>query len=529
VSVRVLVVEDEFLIGLDIAGQLADAGFEVLGPVPSVAKALELVAQPGCDVAVLDVNLGGATCEPVAEKLRACGKPFVVLTGYSPHNLAPSFNDATILTKPPCIDDLLAAVRRCVDVSLMLSAMAAELQASHATLERKVEERTHQLELANLAKTRFIAAASHDLRQPLHALGLLIGQLDLGTNRADRRQIIARVGTAVSNLNELVNALLDISKLDTGAVNPDIRSFPIEPMLRNIETLSLATAREKSLRLRVPISDVWVRSDCVLLERILLNLVSNAIRYTERGGIIVGCRRRGDSVRIEVRDTGIGIPADQQEKIFGEFYRVGGIEAGGAGLGLGLAIVDRLCRLLKHPLELASICGKGSRFSLTVPLAPAQSEPSAASDSLLDLARPFADRFVVIIDDDKLVLDGVGGLLRGWGCHVSAFTSAAAAKASLMERCRVPDLIICDHHLTKGETGAKVIPDLRRTLNAPIPALLITGDISPERKQEAEMGGYELLQKPAPPMTLLAKLQLVWMQRAAIEMPTNSHRKASNS
>jgi CheY-like chemotaxis protein len=166
---------------------------------------------------------------------------------------------------------------------------------------------------------------------------------------------------------------------------------------------------------------------------------------------------------------------------------------------------------------------------LTVPLAPPQSEPSAASGLLLGLARPFADRFVVIIDDNKLALDGLGGLLRGWGCHVSAFTSAAAAKAFLMKRCLAPDLIICDYHLSNGENGAEVIPDLRRMLNAPIPALLITADISPERNQEAKTGGYDVLQKPAPPMILRAKLQRVWKQRAAIQMSTISDRQPSTS
>ncbi len=174
--------------------------------------------------------------------------------------------------------------------------MAARLQESYATLEGKVVERTRQLEAANLAKTRFLAAASHDLRQPLHALGLLVAQLDADTNRADRRRIVARIGTAVSVMNDLFNALLDISKLDAGAVAPDVAAFPIDPLLRKIENMFAADARAKRLRLRVMPSGAWVRSDRVLLERVLLNLVSNAVRYTERGGIVVGCRRRSTTV-----------------------------------------------------------------------------------------------------------------------------------------------------------------------------------------------------------------------------------------
>jgi signal transduction histidine kinase/CheY-like chemotaxis protein len=397
--------------------------------------------------------------------------------------------------------------------------MAARLQDSYATLEGKVVERTRELELANLAKTRFLAAASHDLRQPLHALGLLVAQLNADTNRADRRRIVAQIGTAVSVMNDLFNALLDISKLDAGAVEPEVTAFPIDPLLRKIENMFAGDARAKSLRLRVLPSAAWVRSDRVLVERILLNLVSNAVRYTERRGIVVGCRRGGETLRIEVWDSGIGIPEDQQQNIFREFYQVGGGRMGGAGLGLGLAIVDRLCRLLGHRLDLTSTQGKGSRFSVTVPRVPAQFEPAEIPHPLRAMIQPFTGKFVVVIDDDRLVLDGVCGLLRGWGCQVSASTSSGAALASLFELHEKPDLIISDHHFTHGETGIAVIERLRHTFNAPIPALLVTGDISVERKQEAEAGGYEMLQKPVPPMTLRATMSEILKPRGSIDAP----------
>jgi signal transduction histidine kinase/CheY-like chemotaxis protein len=393
--------------------------------------------------------------------------------------------------------------------------MAARLQDSYATLEGKVAERTRELELANLAKTRFLAAASHDLRQPLHALGLFVAQLNADTNRADRRRIVARIGTAVSVMNELFNALLDISKLDAGAVAAEITSFPIDPLLRKIENMFAAAARAKSLRLRVLPSAAWVRSDRVLLERILLNLVTNAVRYTERGGIIVGARRRGDALRLEIWDSGIGIPKDQQQNIFREFYQVGGTREGGPGLGLGLAIVDRLCHLLDHRLELASTQGKGSRFSVSVPQAPAQIESAEIPHPLRAVLQPFTGKFVVVIDDDRLVLDSVCGLLRSWGCEVSASTSSDAALASLLELDERPDLIISDHHFTHGENGIAVIERLRHAFDAPIPALLVTGDISVERRQEAEGGGYDLLQKPVPPLTLRAAMSDILKQRAS--------------
>jgi signal transduction histidine kinase/CheY-like chemotaxis protein len=399
--------------------------------------------------------------------------------------------------------------------------MAARLQDSYATLEGKVIERTRQLELANLAKTRFLAAASHDLRQPLHALGLLVAQLNADTSLAERRRIVARVGTAVSVMNDLFNALLDISKLDAGAVAADLTAFPIDSLLRRIENMFASDIREKSLRLRVLPGDAWVRSDRVLLERIILNLVSNAVRYTEHGGIIVGCRRRGAALRIEVWDSGIGIPEDQRQNIFGEFYQLDA-HAGRAGLGLGLAIVDRLCRLLDHPLELTSTPGKGSRFAITVPQALAQIEPAEPSHPLQAAIQPFAGKFVVMIDDDRLVLDGMDGLLRGWGCRVSASTSSGAALASLVGLQQRPDLIISDHHFSHGETGIGVIERLRQTFDAPIPALLVTGDISVERKQEAAASGYELLQKPVPPMILRATMSEILKRRGSPDAPANS-------
>jgi signal transduction histidine kinase/CheY-like chemotaxis protein len=406
--------------------------------------------------------------------------------------------------------------------------MAARLQDSYATLEGKVAERTRELELANLSKTRFLAAASHDLRQPLHALGLFVAQLNADTNRADRRRIVARIGTAVSAMNDLFNALLDISKLDAGAVAAEIAAFPLDPLLRKIENMFAAGARAKSLRLRVLPSAAWVRSDRVLLERILLNLVSNAVRYTERGGIIVGARRRGDALRLEVWDSGIGVPKDQQQNIFREFYQVGGTREGGPGLGLGLAIVDRLCHLLQHPLELASTQGKGSRFSITVPQAPAQIEPAEIPHPLRAVIQPFTGKFVVVIDDDRLVLDGVCGLLRGWGCQVSASTSSDAALASLLELHETPDLIISDHHFTHGENGIAVIERLRRAFDTPIPALLVTGDISVERRQEAAACGYDLLQKPVPPLILRAAMGEILKQHGSSDAPIEREPTASS-
>jgi signal transduction histidine kinase/ActR/RegA family two-component response regulator len=384
--------------------------------------------------------------------------------------------------------------------------MAARLQESYATLEHKVEERTRQLELANLAKSRFLAAASHDLRQPLHALGLFVAQLHGRLRTNERRRIVARIDAALSAMNELFNALLDISKLDAGVLTPSITEFPVAKLLDRVETTFTGAAREKGLSLRVISSSAWVRSDFILLERIVFNLVSNAVRYTSSGGMVVGCRNRDVNLRIEVWDTGLGVPQDQQQNIFGEFYRLG---APGAGLGLGLAIVDRLCRLLDHSVRLTSILGKGSCFSITVPRVAARpeiGESPAPAHPLMDAS----DRnLVVVIDDDPLVLEGMCGLIRSWGYHLLVAGTDDEALAGIVDRDRPPALIVSDYHLSGGKTGIEVIEGLRRTLSAEIPAFLVSGDTSPELLRQARASGYHLLHKPVDPMTLRAMVSYV--------------------
>ncbi len=385
------------------------------------------------------------------------------------------------------------------------NAMAARLQESYAGLEGKVEERTRQLEAANQAKSRFVAAASHDLRQPLHALGLFVEQLHGKLRAAERSQLIGRIDDALSAMNELFSALLDISKLDAGATTVNITVFPVAQLLAHAETTFAGAAREKKLSFRALPSDAWVRSDFILLQQIVFNLVQNALRYTRSGGVVVGCRKRGDQLRIEVWDSGIGIAADQHDKIFGEFYRLGEPDRDRrAGLGLGLAIVDRLCRLLDHPIEVKSTVGKGSVFAVTVPLAPANKR--AIEASIVPRAQPSLshDKLVLVIDDDPLVLEGMSGIFRKWGCRVVTADSDSKALKAATEQDDVPDLIISDYHLANGRTGIATIEWLRGELSAPIPAFLISGDTDPATLHEAKVKGFHLLHKPVDPMALRA-------------------------
>jgi signal transduction histidine kinase/CheY-like chemotaxis protein len=392
--------------------------------------------------------------------------------------------------------------------------MTAQLQDSYANLEGKVDERTQQLALANLAKSRFLAAASHDLRQPLQALGLSVAQLRGKLKSAERNRLMDRIDTAVAAMNELFDALLDISKLDVGGITVNVTEFPIALLMSRIEFTFAEVARDKGLSFRLVSSGTWVRSDFVLLERILLNLVSNAVRYTPAGAVMIGCRRRGETAHIQVRDSGPGIPEEQQQNVFVEFYRLAGGDADG-GLGLGLSIVDRLCRLLGHPIEMTSTVGKGSRFSVVVPLASRQGDfagTTEAPPAPLDMDRRV---LVAVIDDDVLVQESLGGLLRQWGCRVVPAASPEAILASLADEDR-PDLIICDYCLTGGNSGIKAIEELRASFQAAVPAFLISGDTAPERLREAQDSGHLLLHKPVSPMKLRAMLSELLRTRIGV-------------
>ncbi|MEH2530364.1 signal transduction histidine kinase/CheY-like chemotaxis protein [Bradyrhizobium sp. AZCC 1588] len=386
------------------------------------------------------------------------------------------------------------------------------LRRAQIELERKVAERTQELELANAGKSRFLAMASHDLRQPLHALGLFVAQLRTPLKSGERTKTIEQVDATRKEMDEMVNSLLDISRLDAGILTPKITEFPIARLLQKIETTFDQATREKGLRLRIRRSDAWVRSDVMLLERILLNLVSNAVRFTLRGGIIVGCRRRGEMLRIEVWDSGSGIPEDQKQNIFGEFFQLPAPELSRyGGLGLGLAIVDRLRLLLNHQIDLASTVGRGSRFAILVPMA----DECVTSTEPVDSPRPAAfaveGKVIFVIADAPIVLEETGGLLGKWGYSVRTAESDEAALIRLAERQQRPDLIISDYHLASGKTGIRAIEQINAAFGSSIPAILISGDPAPEPLRDAKDRGYILLHKPVDPMRLRAVMQELFM------------------
>jgi signal transduction histidine kinase/CheY-like chemotaxis protein len=382
----------------------------------------------------------------------------------------------------------------------------ALIAIENARLFTELQDKTNLLEITDKYKSHFLASASHDLRQPLHALNLFVAQLHTETDPAERRELVGRIEAAVVSMNELFDSLLDMSKLEAGILDPHLGSFPIERVFSRLEATFADAARLKMLRFAVVPSNAWVHSDFILLERILMNLVSNAVRYTMQGGVVVGCRRRGEHIRIDVCDSGAGIPKDQQQTIFEEYYQLAAAEPDrGGGIGLGLAIVDRLGRLLDHDLELDSRPGRGSRFSVLVPLAADRTDAVEAAMSLANID-PAQGKLVVVIDDDPIVLKGMGGILRSWHCEVVAAESAEEALQGVIGLGRLPDLIVADYRLAGNQTGTEAVKRIRGALGDSIPAFLISGDTAPERLRDASANGFYLLHKPVPPMRLRAVL-----------------------
>lgn len=350
-------------------------------------------------------------------------------------------------------------------------------------------------ERANQAKSRFLAAASHDLRQPLQALAMFVEVLANREHSPQDVKLIERIRDAVAATDMLLSSLLDISKLEAGVVVPAVSAFNAQTVLERLRGEFEPQVAAAGLRLRVLPCALAVRSDQALLERILRNLLTNAIRYTEKGGILLGCRRRGNRLRFEVWDTGSGIPADQMKAIFKEFHQLGNPQRDRRqGLGLGLAIVERLGRLLDHEVLVRSTLHKGSVFAVEVPLAhPPVHKPKPVQ---LDLTIDNGRSMIAVIDDEPDVLDGLKLLLESWGHPVVTASSGEAAAAELLRRQLVPQLIIADYRLRNGSTGGQAIARMRMLLKAQVPAIILTGDTAPERLRMAKANGHGLLHKP---------------------------------
>ncbi len=360
-------------------------------------------------------------------------------------------------------------------------------------------------EEANTAKSKFLAAASHDLRQPMHALTLFSGAMVNEKQPAELQSLSRHIVRSVEALEMLFNALLDISKLDAGVTQPEVTDFPVEQVFANLRNDFVQLATNKRLRLHVRASTAMVRTDPQLLEQILRNLLANAVRYTETGGVVVACRKREGGWRIDVVDTGIGIPEAEHCRIFEEFYQIGNQERDRTkGLGLGLAIVRRLAELLGLSISLRSRVGRGTVFSLTVPAGTARPQVRADTFTIGD---SFDSLRVLIVDDEPDVRLALTLLLRGWGCDVLAAESHVEAVAAMESIQWQPEFAIVDFRLRAGKTGIAVLDWLRDHVGASLPGIIITGDIAADRLQEVKSSGYRVLHKPVSPAKLRALLR----------------------
>jgi signal transduction histidine kinase/CheY-like chemotaxis protein len=384
-------------------------------------------------------------------------------------------------------------------------------------LAEDLQQQKEVAEDANRSKSKFLAAASHDLRQPVHALGMFVGALSRHPMNGEMRRIVDHMEDSINAMDGLFSSLLDISKLDAGVVQPQLETFQINPMLERICHEYSGAAQEQNLSLALCPCTAAVVSDQLLLERILRNLISNAIRYTDHGRILVGCRR-GHALSVQVWDTGQGIAPNEQKKVFEEFYQVGNSERDrNKGLGLGLAIVKRLTVLLDHPLELISEVGKGSVFKLSLPIADIETD--RGYPSMHSAAPGLRGGLILVVEDDPMVREAMRSLLTGWDNEVLVAGSGAEMLERVAECATRPDLILCDYRLRGQENGIDVIDRLRAEYNEDIAAILITGDTASDRLQEARDSGFIVLNKP------VARSKL----RAAIGNAMHAHRQGPSS
>jgi Na+/proline symporter/signal transduction histidine kinase len=408
-------------------------------------------------------------------------------------------------------------------------AAADALERVNESLERRVQERTEELtglnaalarakaqaEQANMSKTHFLAAAGHDILQPLNAARLYVTSLIERQGQGEDRALLSNLDASLEAVEEILGALLEISRLDAGGMKPELSAFRIDDLLRQLEVEFAPLARNKGLLLRFVACSHSVRSDRRLLRRLLQNLISNAIKYTPKGRVLVGCRRRGATLRIDVLDTGLGIAQSKTKVIFREFHRLARGAKVARGLGLGLSIVERIARVLDHQISVQSIAGKGSRFSVEVAAAPTRpSELSPQAPHPL-AARRLDDMAVLCVDNDPSILDGMATLLTGWGCRTFKATDLKSARQIVGDADRRLDGLLIDYHLDQGN-GLDAIMALREQLGD-LPAILITADRSPRVRTLARAKQVHVLNKPLKPAALRALLTQWRVRRVAAE------------
>jgi signal transduction histidine kinase/ActR/RegA family two-component response regulator len=380
-----------------------------------------------------------------------------------------------------------------------------------AELTRQKEE----LDRANRAKTHFLAAASHDLRQPMQAVVLLVESLRERVHDPETQRIVKNIRSSVTSMAALLNAILDVSRFDVSSVKPHRRHFRAEELLERLRAAFAAQAQSRRLELRIVPCSAVIETDPELLLRILCNITENALRYTERGTVLIGCRRRPDGIAFEVRDTGPGIPENELNHIFREFYQLEGSRRDGEkGLGLGLAIVERTAKLLGHPLAVRSKVGRGAMFSVLVPYGDEeQVQPAAAPEPEWPSLQGCN---VLVVEDEKEIRAAMSILLESWGCDIMSASSGNEALGMLGGRASAPDIVLADYQLPGELDGIGVIGAVRK-LHPGARGILMSGNLAAQLAREAEGSGLRLLHKPVRPARLRSLLGSMWRERAARE------------
>jgi signal transduction histidine kinase len=436
--------------------------------------------------------------------------PLAVRSGDEIEDLAEDFN----LMASRVRESYASLEARVRDRTLALSEARDALEARAGEIARlnerllvqvgALDARSQEAERANQAKTRFLATASHDLRQPMHSISLLVGVLRDRTSDAAHLALVDKIQAATSMMEALFISLLDISKLDSGTLQPRTEDVDLGILLGRLRETWLPQAAERGLRLRVRPTRAVARSDAALLERMMGNLISNALRYTARGGVLVACRASKGGHELQVWDTGPGILPEHQELIFEEFVR---IDAPGSrrekGLGLGLAIVQRGAQVLGHGVRVRSEPGRGSMFAVSVPAAPHGAAARALVASVPIDASALAGSFVAVVENDEDNREALVRALELWHCHVIAAASCREVLERSAEHLRSPDLVITDHDLDADADGFAVVETLRRRQDEPLPALMLTADTGVDVRRRAAEADVVLLHKPSSLGTLL--------------------------
>jgi two-component system, sensor histidine kinase len=434
-------------------------------------------------------------------------------------------SDASLLRRIEKLERINAALMSHVERTMDQRGSAYSLFQTAIMLEGRVRTRTEELtglmhrlersnealaaakeeaETANRSKTRFLAAASHDLLQPVNAARLSISALTDLDLPPQALTIAGQVERGLQTIEDLIKTLLDISKLDAGIVRPQMQAVFLPDLLSELAESFKPFAERKGLRLSMRCPDVTVTSDVMLLQRILQNLVSNAVRYTGTGGIVLAARRRSGGVRIEVTDTGCGIAAEECDLVFDEFFRGGARACGGdePGLGLGLSIVRRMAQALGHPLTLRSQLGHGTRLALSLPLStvPAATAPPTA------VATRLSGAHVLVVENDASTADALARLLQNWDARVSTFRDLDGVRAAVESGAAPPDILVLDYHLDDGACGLDVAAYLRGLTPEPLPVIVTTADHTDEVEARVAASGAELVRKPIKPAQLRSLL-----------------------